>query len=146
MKSHSSEAMGSPEALECRTSPSRARTQASPVKIEVSGSTTSTCIFHGHYKADLPFTPDGSCRSGGGSGAGSDRIAVGDRVAYAMARDRTPNTRSSGWQLVKAPDSLDPKSPPGHAAGMTATIYKFRLSAPKGRHRAGPCPPARRTA
>src|SRR5258708_32981869 len=49
-------------------------------------------------------------------------VAVGDRVAYAMGRGSYAEYGVvPGWQLVKAPDSLDPKIAAGAMLqGMTA--------------------------
>src|SRR5258707_5699067 len=116
---------GSPEALEVVDVPKPVPgPKQALVKIEVSGINYIDVYFRtGLYKADLPFTP-------GMEGAGVvevvgpevTEVAVGDRVAYAMARGSYAEYAVvPAWQLVKTPDSLDPKIAAGAMLqGMTA--------------------------
>src|SRR5262249_44939102 len=80
---------GSPEALEVVDIPKPAPgSKQALVKIEVSGINYIDVYFRaGLYKADLPFTP-GMEAAGLVEAVGPDvtEVAVGDRVAYAMAR------------------------------------------------------------
>src|SRR5260221_1549321 len=94
------------------------------VKIEVSGINYIDVYFRtGLYKADLPFTP-GMEGAGVVEAVGPEvtEVAVGDRVAYAMARGSYAEYAVvPAWQLVKTPDSLDPKIAAGAMLqGMTA--------------------------
>src|SRR5437879_6370942 len=82
------------------------------VKIEVSG-INYIDVYHrtGLYKLDLPFIP-GVEAAGVVEAVGPEvtEVAVGDRVAYAMARGSYAEYAVvPAWQLVKTPDSLDPK-------------------------------------
>src|SRR5262249_32703696 len=82
------------------------------VKIEVSGINYIDVYFRaGLYKADLPFTP-GMEAAGLVEAVGPDvtEVAVGDRVAYAMARGSYAEYAVvPAWPLVKVPDSAYPK-------------------------------------
>src|SRR5947199_7485 len=63
----------------------------------------------GLYKTDLPFTP-GMEAAGVVEAVGPEvtGVAVGDRVAYAMARGSYAGYAVvPAWQLVKLPASLD---------------------------------------
>src|SRR5262245_15312725 len=116
---------GSPEVLELDDLP---KTSPGPkqalVKIEASGVNYidvyfRTCL----YKTDLPFTP-GMEASGVVEAVGPEtvEVAVGDRVAYAMARGSYAEYAVvPAWQLVKIPDSGDSKSAAAAMLqGMTA--------------------------
>jgi NADPH2:quinone reductase len=80
------------------------------VKIETSGINFIDIYFRmGLYKADLPFTP-GMEAAGVIEAIGPEvaEVAVGDRVAYAMARGSYAEYAVvPAWQLVKIPDHLD---------------------------------------
>jgi NADPH2:quinone reductase len=77
----------------------------------------------GLYKADLPFTP-GSEGAGIVEAVGPEvtEVAVGDRVAYAMARGSCAEYAIvPAWQLVKVPDGVDLKvAAAAMLQGMTA--------------------------
>src|SRR5438093_7182682 len=116
---------GSPEALELVQipTPSPGPKQAL-VKIEASGINFIDVYFRtGLYKADLPLTP-GMEAAGVVEAVGPDvsEVAVGDRVAYAMARGSYAEYAVvPAWQLLKVPDSLDPmKAAASMLQGMTA--------------------------
>jgi len=116
---------GSPEALEVVDVPKPVPgPKQALVKIEVSGINYIDVYFRtGLYKADLPFTP-GMEGAGVVEAVGPEvtEVAVGDRVAYAMARGSYAEYAVvPAWQLVKAPDSIDPKIAAGAMLqGMTA--------------------------
>ncbi len=116
---------GSPEALELVDIPRPAPgPKQALVKIEVSGINYIDVYFRtGLYKADLPFTP-GMEAAGVVEAVGPDvgEVSVGDRVAYAMARGSYAEYAVvPAWQLVKMPDSLDPKlAAASMLQGMTA--------------------------
>src|SRR5579859_7682063 len=102
---------GSPEALEVVDLPQPVPgPKQALVKIEVSGINFIDVYFRtGLYKADLPFTP-GMEGAGIVEAVGPDvtEVAVGDRVAYAMARGSYAEYAVvPSWQLVKTPDGLD---------------------------------------
>src|SRR5207248_4040139 len=104
---------GSPEAMEVVELPTPAPgPKQALVKIAASGINFIDVYFRtGLYKADLPFTP-GMEAAGVVEAVGPDvtEVAVGDRVAYAMARGSYAEYAVvPAWQLVKLPDSLDPK-------------------------------------
>lgn len=111
MKAISVKQCGSPEALEVveLPTPTPGPRQAL-VKIEASGINFIDVYFRiGLYKADLPFTP-GMEAAGIVEAVGPDvsEVAVGDRVAYAMARGSYAEYAVvPSWQLVKTPDGLD---------------------------------------
>jgi len=70
---------------------------------------------------------------GGGSGAEVTKSRWAT-ARVSMARGSYAEYAVVPGCTVKAPDSLDPKSPPGHAAGHDGALSDtFRLSAPKGR-------------
>src|SRR5713101_4279145 len=116
---------GSPEALEVVDIPQPAPgPKQALVKIEASGINYIDVYFRaGLYKADPPFTP-GMEAAGIVEAVGPDvtEVAVGDRVAYAMARGSYAECAIvPAWQLVKVPDSLDPmKAAASMLQGMTA--------------------------
>src|SRR5437867_1789890 len=116
---------GSPEALEVVDIPKPAPgAKQYLVRIEVSGINYIDVYFRtGLYKADLPFTP-GMEGAGLVEAVGPEvtEVAVGDRVAYAMARGSYAEYAVvPAWQLVKTPDSLDPKiAAAAMLQGMTA--------------------------
>src|SRR6267378_7985336 len=116
---------GSPEALEVVDIPKPAPgPKQALVKIEVSGINYIDVYFRtGLYKADLPFTP-GMEAAGVVEAVGPEvgEVAVGDRVAYAMARGSYAEYAVvPAWQLVKIPDSLDFKlAAASMLQGMTA--------------------------
>ena len=94
------------------------------VKIEASGINYIDVYFRtGLYKADLPLTP-GMEAAGVVEAVGPDvtEVAVGDRVAYAMARGSYAEYAVvPAWQLVKIPGSLDLKvAAAAMLQGMTA--------------------------
>ena len=94
------------------------------VKIEASGINFIDVYFRtGLYKADLPFTP-GSEAAGivEAVGDGVKEAAVGDRVAYAMARGSYAEYAVvPAAQLVKIPDEVDFKmAAAAMLQGMTA--------------------------
>src|SRR5712671_255665 len=94
------------------------------VKIEASGVNFIDIYFRaGLYKADLPFTP-GMEAAGVVESVGPEvtEVAVGDRVAYAMARGSYAEFAVvPAWQLVKLPESLDLKTAAAAMLqGMTA--------------------------
>src|SRR5713226_7910066 len=104
---------GSPESLELVDIPKPTPgPKQALVKIEASGINFIDVYFRtGLYKADLPCTPG---MEGAGVveavGPNVTEVAVGDRVAYAMARGSYAEYAVvPAWQQVKAPDSLDPK-------------------------------------
>jgi NADPH:quinone reductase len=116
---------GSPEALEVVEIP-----QPTPgpkqalVKIEASGINFIDVYFRtGLYKADLPLTL-GMEAAGTVEALGSDvtEVAVGDRVAYAMARGSYAEYAVvPAWQLVKIPGSVDTRvAAAAMLQGMTA--------------------------
>jgi NADPH2:quinone reductase len=116
---------GSPEALEVveLPKPTPGPKQAL-VKIEASGINFIDVYFRtGLYKADLPFTP-GSEGAGIVEAVGPEvtEVAVGDRVAYAMARGSYAEYAIvPAWQLVKVPDGVDLKvAAAAMLQGMTA--------------------------
>lgn len=80
------------------------------VKIAASGVNFIDIYFRtGLYKADLPVTL-GNEAAGTVEAVGPEvsEVAVGDRVAYAMARGSySEYAVILAWQLVKVPDSLD---------------------------------------
>jgi NADPH2:quinone reductase len=102
---------GSPEVLEVVDIPipSPGPKQAL-VKIEASGINFIDVYFRtGLYKIDLPFTP-GSEAAGvvEAVGEGVTEVALGDRVAYAMARGSYAEYAVvPSWQLVKTPAGID---------------------------------------
>src|SRR5439155_4443782 len=104
---------GSPEALESVNIP---KPEPGPkqalIRIEASGINYIDVYFRaGLYKADLPFTP-GMEAAGVVEAVGPEvtEVAAGDHVAYAMARGSYAEYAVvPAWQLVKTPDSLDPK-------------------------------------
>jgi NADPH:quinone reductase and related Zn-dependent oxidoreductases len=111
MKAISVKQCGSPEALEVVDLPTPAPgPKQALVKIEASGINFIDVYFRtGLYKADLPFTP-GMEGAGIVEAVGPDvtEVAVGDRVAYAMARGSYAEYAVvPSWQLVKTPDGLD---------------------------------------
>jgi NADPH2:quinone reductase len=116
---------GSPEALEVVEVPvPTPGPKQALVKIEASGINFIDVYFRtGLYKADLPFTP-GSEAAGVVEvvGDGVTEVAVGDRVAYAMARGSYAEYAVvPAWQLVKLPPSLDSKlAAAAMLQGMTA--------------------------
>ena len=94
------------------------------VRIEASGVNYIDVYFRtGLYKADLPITP-GMEAAGVVEAVGNDAagVAVGDRVAYAMARGSYAEYAVvPAWQLVKIPDSLDARTAAAAMLqGMTA--------------------------
>src|SRR2546423_4467554 len=102
---------GSPEALEVVDIPKPAPgPKQALVKIEASGINFIDVYFRtGLYKADLPFTP-GMEAAGVVEAVGPDvtEVAVGDRVAYAMARGSYAEYAVvPSWQLVTTPRGLD---------------------------------------
>ncbi len=116
---------GSPEALELVEIPKPAPgPKQALVKIEASG-INFIDVYHrtGLYKLDLPFTP-GSEAAGTVEAVGPDvtEVAVGDRVAYAMARGSYAEYAVVPvWQLVKVPSSVDLKTAAAAMLqGMTA--------------------------
>src|SRR6267378_6561091 len=116
---------GSPEALEVVDIPKPAPgPKQALVKIEVSG-INYIDVYHrtGLYKVDLPFTP-GVEAAGVVEAVGPEvtEVAVGDRVAYAMVRGSFAEFAVvPAWQLVKLPESLDPKTAAAAMLqGMTA--------------------------
>src|SRR5258707_15667853 len=116
---------GSPEALEMADLPKPAPgPKQALVRIEVSGINFIDVYFRtGLYKADLPFTP-GMEAAGVVEAVGPEvtEVAVGDRVAYAMARGSYAEYAVvPSWQLVKIPGSLDSKIAAGTMLqGITA--------------------------
>src|SRR5712692_6457904 len=116
---------GSPDALEVVDVPKPAPgPKQALVKIEASGINFIDVYFRtGLYKADLPFTP-GMEAAGVVEAVGPEvtEVAVGDRVAYAMARGSYAEFAVvPAWQLVKAPESLDLKTAAAAMLqGMTA--------------------------
>ena len=116
---------GSPEALEAADIPKPAPgPKQALVKIEASGINFIDVYFRtGLYKADLPFTP-GMEAAGVVEAVGPEvtEVAAGDRVAYAMARGSYAEFAVvPAWQLVKIPESLDPKiAAAAMLQGMTA--------------------------
>src|SRR5882672_6457689 len=116
---------GSPEALEVVDIPKPAPgPKQALVKIEVSGINYIDVYFRtGLYKADLPFTP-GMEAAGAVEAVGPEvsEVAVGDRVAYAMARGSYAEYAVvPAAILVKLPDAVTLEQ--GAAAmlqGMTA--------------------------
>lgn len=110
MKAIQVKQIGSPEALEVVEIPTPTPgPKQALVKIEVSGINYIDVYFRtGLYKADLPFTP-GMEAAGVVEAVGPEvtEVAVGDRVAYAMARGSYAEYAVvPGWQLVKIPGSL----------------------------------------
>src|ERR1700730_13382213 len=111
MKAISVKQCGSPAALEVveLPTPTPGPKQAL-VKIEAPGINFIDIYFcTGLYKADLPFTP-GMEGAGIVEAVGSEvtEVAVGDRVAYAMARGSYAEYAVvPSWQLVKIPASVD---------------------------------------
>src|SRR6266699_7248626 len=102
---------GSPEALEVVDIPKPAPgPKQALVKIEVSGINYIDVYFRtGLYKADLPFTP-GMEAAGVVEAVGPEvtEVAVGDRVAYAMARGSYAEFAVvPAAQLAKIPDGVD---------------------------------------
>jgi NADPH2:quinone reductase len=116
---------GSPEVLEVAETPIPAPgPKQALVKIEASGINFIDVYFRtGLYKADLPLTP-GSEAAGvvEAVGEGVTEVAVGDRVAYAMARGSYAEYAVvPSWQLVKIPDGVDSKvAAAAMLQGMTA--------------------------
>ena len=116
---------GSPEALEVVETPKPAPgLKQALVRIEVSGINYIDVYFRtGLYKADLPFIP-GMEAAGVVEAVGPEvtEVAVGDRVAYAMARGSYAEYAVvPAWQLVKMPETLDPKNAAAAMLqGMTA--------------------------
>src|SRR5215470_12858976 len=101
---------GSPEALEVVDLPTpEPGPKQALVKIEASGINFIDVYFRtGLYKADLPFTP-GMEAAGVVEAVGPEvtEVAVGDRVAYAMARGSYAEYAlvvAAG--LVKLPDGI----------------------------------------
>jgi NADPH2:quinone reductase len=125
MKAISVKQCGSPEALEVVELPTpRPGPKQALVKIEASGINFIDIYFcTGLYKADLPFTP-GMEAAGIVEAVGPEvtEVAVGDRVAYAMARGSYAEYAVvPSWQLVKIPDGLDLRMAAGAMLqGMTA--------------------------
>src|SRR5260370_19737483 len=132
---------GSPEALEVVELPKPAPgPKQALVKIETSGINFIDVYFRtGLYKADPPFTP-GSEAAGIVEAVGPEvtEVSVGDRVAYAMARGSYAEYAVvPAWQLVKAPDSLDPKIAAGAMLqGMTAPYLTHSGYPPQKAHTA----------
>src|SRR6266436_3806968 len=94
------------------------------VRIAASGVNFIDVYFRtGLYKADIPITL-GSEGAGTVEAVGPEvtEVAPGDRVAYAMARGSYAEYAVvPAWQLVKLPDSLDPKlAAAAMLQGMTA--------------------------
>src|ERR1700716_3031297 len=125
MKAISVKRCGSPEALEVvqLPTPTPGPKQAL-VKIEASGINFIDVYFRtGLYKADLPFTP-GMEAAGVVEAVGAEvgEVAVGGRVADAMGSGSYAEYAVvPAWQLVKLPDSLDPKlAAASMLQGMTA--------------------------
>jgi NADPH2:quinone reductase len=116
---------GSPEVLEVADVPTPAPgPNQALVKIEASGINFIDVYFRtGLYKADVPFTP-GSEAAGvvEAVGEGVTEVAVGDRVAYAMARGSYAEYAVvPAWQLVKTPDGVDSQvAAAAMLQGMTA--------------------------
>jgi NADPH2:quinone reductase len=116
---------GSPEVLEVAETPTPAPgPKQALVKIEASGINFIDVYFRtGLYKADLPLTP-GQEAAGvvEAVGEGVTEVAVGDRVAYAMARGSYAEYAVvPSWQLVKIPDGVDSKvAAAAMLQGMTA--------------------------
>src|SRR5262249_44392333 len=116
---------GSPEALEVVDIPKPAPgSKQALVKIEVSGINYIDVYFRtGLYKTDLPF-PRGLESAGlvGPVGSVVTEVAGGCRVAYGMGGGSYAEYAVvPAWQLVKVPDSLDPKIAAGAMLqGMTA--------------------------
>src|SRR6059036_1538905 len=99
---------GSPEVMEVVDTPKPAPgPKQALVKIEAAGINYIDVYFRtGLYKADLPFTP-GMEAAGIVEAVGPEvgEVAVGDRVAYAMARGSYAEYAIvPGWQLIKVPD------------------------------------------
>src|SRR5215471_14500462 len=116
---------GSPEALEMVELPTpMPGPKQALVKIEASGINFIDVYFRtGLYKADLPFTP-GMEAAGVVEAVGPEvtEVAVGDRVAYAMARGSYGEYGVvPAWQLVKIPEGVDTKTAAAAMLqGMTA--------------------------
>src|SRR5438105_5463073 len=116
---------GSPEVMEVAEAPTPVPgPKQALVKIEASGINFIDVYFRaGLYKADLPFTP-GMEAAGVVEGVGPEvtEVAAGDHVAYAMARGSYAEYAVvPSWQLVKMPDSLEPKTAAASMLqGMTA--------------------------
>jgi len=136
MKAIQVKQIGSPEALEVVEIPKPAPgPKQALVKIEVSGINYIDVYFRtGLYKADLPFTP-GMEAAGVVEAAGPEvtEVAVGDRVAYAMARGSYAEYAVvPAWQLVKIPGSLDFKlAAASMLQGMTAHYLTHSIYAVK---------------
>src|SRR5438874_5628194 len=101
---------GSPEVMEVVELPTPVPgPKQALVKIAASGINFIDVYFRtGLYKADLPFTP-GMEAAGVVEAVGPDvtEVAVGDRVAYAMARGSYAEYAVvPAWQLIKIPGSL----------------------------------------
>jgi NADPH2:quinone reductase len=102
---------GSPEVMEVVDLPTPAPgPKQALVKIAASG-INFIDVYHrtGLYKVDLPFTP-GMEAAGVVEAIGPDvtEVAVGDRVAYAMARGSYAEYAVvPAWQLVKVPGGED---------------------------------------
>src|SRR6266852_9832721 len=104
---------GSPEALEVVDIPKPAPgPKQALVKIEVSGINYIDVYFRtGLYKAAPPFPP-GMEAAGVVEAIGPEvsEVAVGDRVAYAMAMGSYAQYAVvPSWQLVQIPSSIDSK-------------------------------------
>jgi len=116
---------GPPEVLEVVEIPKPAPgPKQALVKIEVAGINYIDVYFRtGLYKADPPFIP-GMEAAGVVEAVGPEvtEVAVGDRVAYAMARGSYAEYAVvPAWQLVKIPDTVDAKSAAAAMLqGMTA--------------------------
>src|SRR5438105_7871661 len=116
---------GSPEVMEVAEAPTPVPgPKQALVKIEASGINFIDVYFRaGLYKADLPFTP-GMEGAGVVEAVGQEvtEVAVGDRVAYAMARGSYAEYAVvPAWQLIKTPDGLDLKvAAAAMLQGMTA--------------------------
>jgi NADPH2:quinone reductase len=123
---------GSPESLEEVDIPKPAPgPKQALVKIEASGINYIDVYFRtGLYKADLPLTP-GMEAAGVVEAVGPEvtEVAAGDRVAYAMARGSYAEYAVvPAWQLVKTPESLDPKkAAAAMLQGMTAHYLTHSL-------------------
>src|SRR5882724_1732904 len=125
MKSIQVKQPGGPENMQLEETPlPKPGPKQAVVRIAAAGVNFIDVYFRtGLYKADLPITL-------GNEGAGTveavgpevTEVAVGDRVAYAMARGSYAEFAVvPAWQLVKLPESLDPKTAAAAMLqGMTA--------------------------
>jgi NADPH:quinone reductase len=116
---------GSPEALQVAEVPEPTPgPKQALVRIEASGINFIDVYFRtGLYKADLPLT-SGSEAAGVVEEVGPDvtEVAVGDRVAYAMARGSYAEYAVvPAWQLVKTPETMESRvAAASMLQGMTA--------------------------